>query len=164
MGKSAKNSPEVKIRIKSVIVSQEQCSISWFVVHLYKIMISPHLHAFFSFSKLWFFGLFGGGGGGKRQKWSKMTKNCLLHSIFQEPYIIWLSFMVHTCKVIISSGIIFIFSDFLFFELLGGWKGGKWSKMTKNYVCCTLYFRNRASYDCHLCYTFVNWYLQVFFF
>ena len=74
-GERAKNSPEVKIRIKSIIVYQEQCSISRFVVHLYKIMISPHLHAFFSFSKFWFFGLVGGGGWRvKGQKWSKMTK------------------------------------------------------------------------------------------
>ena len=33
------------------------------------------------------------------------------------------------------------------------WKGKKWPKMTKNYVCWTLYFRNHMSYDLHLWYT-----------
>ena len=33
--------------------------------------------------------------------------------------------------------------------------------MTKNYVCFTLYLRNRTSYDCGFWYTFVKWwYLQ----
>ena len=73
-GERAKNSPEVKIRIKSIIVYQEQCSISRFVVHLYKIMISPHLHAFFSFSKFWFFGLVGGGGRGEGKR-AKMVQD-----------------------------------------------------------------------------------------
>ena len=37
-------------------------------------------------------------------------KICLLQLISQDPYIIWLSFMVHLCKMIISSGAFFIFS------------------------------------------------------
>ena len=91
-------------------------------------------------------------------------KFCLLHSISQEPYIIWLSFMVHMCKMIISPGLVFIFSKFSFFKLSGGYKDKNWSKMTKNSVCCTPYLRNCTSYDCHLWYTFVKWsYPQVFF-
>ena len=35
--------------------------------------------------------------------------------------------------------------------------------MIKN-SCHDWFLRNHTSYDCHLCYTFVNWYLQVFFF
>ena len=65
-----------------------------------------------------------------------MAKNdqfSLLHYIFQEPCIIWLSFMVHTCKMIISPVVFFfIFSKF---QSLGwggrGVKGEKLSKMTK---------------------------------
>ena len=33
--------------------------------------------------------------------------------------------------------------------------------MTRNSVCCISYLRNHTSCDCHLCYTFVKWYLQV---
>ena len=60
----------------------------------------------------------------------------------------------------------FFFLKFSFFRLLGGKRGKKWPKMTKNYVWCTSYLRNHISYDCHLWYTSVKWwwcYLQVFF-
>ena len=42
---------------------------------------------------------------------------------------------------------------FWFSRFSGGWKGKKWPKMTKNYVCRTLYFWNYISYDLHLLYT-----------
>ena len=42
---------------------------------------------------------------------------------------IWLSFMIHMCKTIISAGIFFIFSKFWFCRSLVGWKG---KKMTQN--------------------------------
>ena len=45
-----------------------------------------------------------------------MTKNCLLRSLSWEPYIIWLSFMVHMFKVIISPGVFFFFN--YFFKIL----------------------------------------------
>ena len=83
-------------------------------------------------------------------KWQKI---CLLHSISQEPYIIWLSFVVDKCKMIISPGTFFIFSKFWFFVLLGGWKGKKRPKMTRNSVRRTLYLRNHTSYDLHSLYT-----------
>ena len=53
------------------------------------------------------------------------------HSISHEPYTIWLLFMVYLCKMIISPGILFIFSKFWFFGLLGGKRvknGPKWQK------------------------------------
>ena len=78
-------------------------------------------------------------------------KLCPSRSVSQEPYIIWLSFMLHLCKLIISPGNFFIFSKFWFFGLLGRWKGKKWSKMTKNSIYCTPYLRNHTTYDCHLC-------------
>ena len=59
--------------------------------------------------------------GVKSQKMAQNEKKfCLSHSISQEPYIIWLWFLVH----------IFIFSKFWFFRFLGGIKR---KKMTQNY-------------------------------
>ena len=37
--------------------------------------------------------------------------------------------------------------------LSSGWKSKKWPKLTKNFICRTLYFRNHISYDLHVCYT-----------
>ena len=76
---------------------------------------------------------------------------CLSYSVSQKPYIIWLPFMVHMCKVIISPGGFFIFSKFWFSGSIGkeGWgvKGRKTVQKTKNYVCDTPYLRNHTSYD-----------------
>ena len=80
-----------------------------------KMMIS--LGRFSIFSKFWFFGLFVGQ---KMTKWPKMKRFCLSHFILQEPYILWFSFMVGMCKMIISSGVFFIFLKFWFSGLLGG--------------------------------------------
>ena len=110
-------------------ISQEPY-ITWvsFMVHMCKMVISPGV--FLLFSKLWFFGLLGG-------KKSKKTvqndkKFCLSHFLSQEPSVIWLSFIVHVCKMIIYPGIVFIFSKFWFFRLSGGKKakkGPKWPKI-----------------------------------
>ena len=86
-----------------------------------------------------------------------------LCAISQEQYSIWSSFLVHLCKMMMSLDIVSVFSKFWFFRLLGGWKGKKWSKMTKNSVCHAQYLGNHISYECHLWYTFVKWYLHVFF-
>ena len=88
--------------------------------------------------------------GGKRAKNSQ--KFYLLHSTFQEPYIIWF-FVVHKSKKIMSQVNLFVLSKFWFFGLLGGSKGKKWPKMTQNSALCTLYVRNHTSYDLHLWYT-----------
>ena len=61
-------------------------------------------------------------------------KLCLFYSIFHEAYIIWLSFLVHMCKLVISPDAFFIFLKFWFFRLFGEWNGKKWPKM-----CLTLY-------------------------
>ena len=118
--------------------------------HLWDIckMISP-LRSFFQ--KFWFSGLLV-----KEQKTVQNDENFFLsYSISQEPYIIWLSFMVHICKMIISPSVAFIFSKFWFLGSSGGWKGKKQSKMTNN-VCRVLYL-NHKSYDCHLWCTFRKW-------
>ena len=56
----------------------------------------------------------GRGGGAISQKWSKMTVSlCISGS--QELYFIWLWFLVHIYKMMISPVIFFIFSKFWFF-------------------------------------------------
>ena len=81
------------------------------------------------FSFFWYFHFSGcqarRWGGWKGKKWPKMTKkNCLLHFISQEPYIIWSWFMVHMCKRIIFPG-----------------------ALARNYACCTPYLSKHISYD-----------------
>ena len=62
-----------------------------------------------------------------------------------------MSFMIHLCKMMISPEV------FYFFEILIGLKGKKWPKMTKNYVCHTLYIRKNTSYDCDIWYSCVKY-------
>ena len=98
---------------------------------------------------------------GKRtKKWPKMTKNCLSRFISEELYMVWLSFMVHLCKVMIFPGVFFIFSKFCFSGLLvrggGGGRVKTSPKWEKNSVCCTPYLRNHTSYDFYLWYTCVK--------
>ena len=51
-----------------------------FMLHMYKMIISPGVFYFFKNLVFW---------GSKSKKWPKMTKNCLVCLIFQEPSIIW---------------------------------------------------------------------------
>ena len=67
----------------------------------------------------------------------KKTLSVTLH-ISQEPYIIWLSFLVYTRKMVISSGAFFNFWKLQFSGSSVWWKDKKWFKMTKNFVCRTL--------------------------
>ena len=110
----------------SHFISQEQYII-WlpFMVHLCKMIIS--LGGFSIFVKILFFWVVRGVKGQKTVQNDK--KLCLLHSISQEPYIIWLSSMVHMCKMIISLGFCFIFSNFLFFGCV---RREKVQKMVQN--------------------------------
>ena len=79
------------------------------------------------------------------QKWSKMTKNCVtLRSVSQEPYIIWLSFMIHMYKMIISLGVFFIFSKFWFSGSLEEWKGKKKAQNGKKF--CQFHFISQEPY------------------
>ena len=84
-----------------------------------------------------------------------MTKKSLLRSISPEPHIIWFSFMVPICKMILSPGVFFNFKIFIV-QVVRGLKGQKMAQNDKKIsVCCTLYFRNHISYDLHLWYTFM---------
>ena len=114
---------------------------------------------FFQFFKIF---IFQAANGVRGQKMVQNNKKFYpLLTISQEPYIIWLLFMVHICKMIISPGNFFFFF-FHFYKILVLWivsgvKKEKLPKMTKNYVHCAPYLRNHTSYDCHLWYTCVKW-------
>ena len=71
-----------------------------------------YLQAFFHFSKILIFQVVSGVKGQKMAQNDK--KFCLSHFILQEPYIIWLSFMVHLCKMMISPGLLSFFQNFDF--------------------------------------------------
>ena len=76
---------------------------------------------FFILSKFWF-SRFLGGSKGQNIVHKKL---CTLHLISKEPYIIWLSFVVHKCKLMISPG---FFSKFWFFSKRTK-NGPKWEKI-----------------------------------
>ena len=94
-------------------------------------------------------------------------KFCLLHFVSREPYVIWLSFMLlHLCYSCVKWHIQEFFSffqSFDFWDCYGG-KRTKNSPKWQNSVCCTWYLRNNTSCNCHLWYTSIKWYLQVFLF
>ena len=74
---------------------------SWssFVVHKCKMMISPGVF-FLHFFEILIFQVVSSG---KKQKMAQNDeKFCLLHSICQEAYSIWLWFLVHLCKMMSS--------------------------------------------------------------
>ena len=95
-------------------------------------------------------------------------KLCLLHSMSQEVYIIWLWFLVHMCKMMTSPDGFFIFSKYWFFGLLRGWEGGglkgkKWPKLKNNdYIPHTPYLRSSIAYDLDFWYTCIKWWRKKF--
>ena len=96
-----------------------------------------------------------------------MTKNCLLRSI-QDPYIIiWLSSVVHKCKIMISPGVFLQFFKILIFWDVSRLKRQKIDVTKSDKKLCpgqAPYLRNHTSYDCYLWYRLVKWwYLQRFF-
>ena len=112
---------------------------TWYDFHLWytcKMIISPG--CFFIVFKILIFWVVRGL---KGQKIVQNDKN-----LCSTPYIIWLSFVIHKCKMI-SSEFFFVFSKFWYFGLLGVSEGKKWPKMTKNSVFHSFYLRNHLSYD-----------------
>ena len=111
------------------------------------------------------FGTLGGGGrrGVKGQEIAQIYKKfCLSCSISQKPCIIWFSFMVRICKMIISIGFFFPFFKILMFWVIrteeeGGKRAKNGPKWQKRYIRCTPYLRKHTSFDCRLQYTCVRW-------
>ena len=119
----------------SCFISQEPYII-WmsFMVHLCKMIISPGV--FFIFFKIMIFSVV------RRVKGQKMNQNdkkfypsCL---ISQEPCIIWMSFMVHLCKMIISRGVFFIFFKIMIFWVIRWVKGQKMNQNDKKILSVML--------------------------
>ena len=115
-GKSAKNGLKFqKIQSVALHISEtihHDC-------HLWYTYVKWHyLQFFFHFIKILIFQIVNG------VKGQTITQNdkilWLSRCISQEPYIIWLSLMIHICKMITSPGIFFIFSKFWFSRLSGG--------------------------------------------
>ena len=127
------------------------------------------LRRFFLFLKMLIFGIIKGvvGGVGARVKEQKMVQNdkksYLSHSVPQEQYIIWLWFLLHMYKMIISPGI-FIVSKFLSFGFLGG-KRVKTDLKVPISVCCTVYLFLELPIilSRFLVCRLKKWHLQVFF-
>ena len=82
-----------------------------------------HLQVFFSFFQNYQFAV---ASGVKEQKTTKTERK-----LFQEPYFIWLSFMIQLCKMIISPGVFFIFPKFRFSGLLGDTRAKISAKLQK---------------------------------
>ena len=84
-----------------------------------------------------------------------MTKKFFLSRLVsQEPYIIWLSFMVEMCKMIISPGVFFS-AKILIFQVVKRLKGQIMDQNDKNFCLLHLIFQEPYIiwYDLYLCYT-----------
>ena len=93
------------------------------MVHICKIILSADV--LFIFFKIYIFWVV------REVNRPKMVQNdkkfCLSCFISQELYIIWLSFVVHMCKMMISPGFLFIFFKIFIFRVYS-----PESKQTKN--------------------------------
>ena len=115
---------------------------------------------FFYFSKILIFWVV------RRVKGQKMTQNDK-KKICCAPYLSnHTSYDLHLWYISVKwwySQAFFSFFSILLLQVVSGVKVQKWPKMTTNSVCGTPSLRNHISYDFHLRYTFVKWYLQAFF-
>ena len=90
------------------------CHLCYICVKLWYLQVCVF---FFSFlKKLWFSGFLGGGGKRAKKLVLNDKKFCLSHSRSKEPYIIWFSFIVHMCKMVISLGFFSFFHNFDFLD------------------------------------------------
>ena len=121
--KGAKNGPKwQKIMSAALHISGIIRSWFWFLVHMCKMITSPGTFFIFSF-------YFPGCWGDKNAKTSTNDKTfCLSHSV--SPYLIWLRFLVHMCKMMIFPELFFHFFKILIFGVFSGVRG---QKMTQIY-------------------------------
>ena len=105
-----------------------------------------YLQVFFSFFQKLIFQVVRGVKGQKKVQNDK--EFCLSRSISQEPYSIWLSFMVHLCNMIISLDVFFFFFFHFFkifvFWVVSGVRGQKMVQNDKKFVYCAPYLRNQT--------------------
>ena len=102
--------------------------------------------------------------GWKGKKWPKMMKNVIWRTDLRNRTSS-LSFMVHLCEMIKSPVVFFFFFHFyksLIFWIFRG-KREKMNQTDKKLCLLYLILRDHTSYDLHLWYTCVKWYLQEFF-
>ena len=95
----------------------------------------------------------------RKVKVQKMVQNgkkvCLMRLVSQDPYMVWLSFMLHLCKMIISPGSFSIFFKILIFWVARGVKGQKAVRNDKKF--CPLDsisqepYMIRLSFMVHMC-------------
>ena len=91
-------------------------------------------------------------------------KVCLSHFISQERYIIWLSFMVLMCKMIVFLDVVFFFLKILIFWVVRGVKGQKMAHNEKKFCLVSICITGTKPHICFWC-TCVKWqFLQQFFF
>ena len=114
-GERAKNAPKWQKNLSVLHLLFQESYIIWspFIIHMCKRLISPGI--FFSFCQnIDFWDHLRGDVKGQKMTQSD-KKSCLSHIISQELNIIWFRFLVHKCKMMISSEVFFIFSKFWFF-------------------------------------------------
>ena len=131
-------------------ISQQPC-IVWlsFMVHICKMMISSGIFFFFqNFDFLVHTGVKG------QKMFQNDKKFCLLHSISQEPYLIWLLFMVQMCKMIISPGVFFNFSIFIF-QVVRGIERAKSIPKWQTFLSVAPYISGTIYYMIFICDTHV---------
>ena len=94
---------------------------------MHKRIISPRIFFFFSSSNFNFWNHYGVEGVVKGQKMAQTDnkKFVCCHYVSQKLYIIWLWFLVHICKMMISPANFFISQNFDFWGFQGGGGGGK---------------------------------------
>ena len=124
----------------------QESNIIWssFMVQMYvlKDNISRHLFIYlFIYFKILIIRILRGGNGGweKGQKMAQDDKKfSLSRSVSQEPYIIWFSFLVHVCKMMISLVSFFMFQNFVILGVFREEKGRKWPKITNFSLFCSI--------------------------
>ena len=86
----------------------------------------------------------------RRVKVQKIVQNdkkiCLSRFKSHEPHIIWLSFVVHKCKVIISPRVFSIFFKILIFQVVRRVKVQKMARNDKNLCQSCLYISGTTHY------------------
>ena len=152
-GKRAKNGPKWQ-KIMSVALHIWGTVHHMTVIYVCKMMISLGVFSYlFIFFQFWFSGSIG------YPKGHKMVQNdkklCLLHSISQKQYIIWLSFMVQMCKLTISPGVFFN-AKILIFKFVKGLKGQKNGRKCQKFLSVALYvsgtiYHMILIYGTHVC-------------